>query len=120
MLKRLSSSAYSIGGMSRQVVLNRPGDRNPVDGGDLPSSPAINTWGSIRSIGGAELDKAAQIAQSSRHIVRIPYQLGVTEDMTVVFESREFQIEYIEDPDEMHYFLDLYCAEIGQNAGSQT
>jgi hypothetical protein len=40
--------------------------------------------------------------------------------MTVGFEGRTFRIKYIEDEDEMHFFLFLYCAEIGQNAGSQT
>jgi head-tail adaptor len=40
--------------------------------------------------------------------------------MTVVFEGRTFQIHFVEDEDEMHFFLNLYCSEIGQNAGAQT
>lgn len=120
-LKRLSSSPYSIGGMSRQITLNAPGDRNTADGGPLPPSPAITTWASIRALKGAELDKAAHIAQEADHVVSIAYQLGVRLDMTVGFENRSFQIKYIEDDDENHVFLDLYCAEIGQSpGGSQT
>jgi SPP1 family predicted phage head-tail adaptor len=116
-LKRLSSSPNSIGGMSRQVTLNAPGGRNAADGGPQPPSPVITTWANIRALKGDELDKASQIAQEAEHVIRIPYQLGVNEDMTVGFESRTFQIKYIEDQDELHWFLDLYCAEIGQNAG---
>jgi SPP1 family predicted phage head-tail adaptor len=105
--------------MSRQVTLNSPGLRS-ADGGPLPPSPSITTWCSIRSLKGAELDKADQVAQESTHIIRIPYQLAITQNMTVVFESRIFQICFIEDEDELHVFLDLYVAEIGQNAGQQT
>ena len=38
--------------------------------------------------------------------------------MLVGFEGEMWQINYIEDEDRRHVFLDLYCAEIGQNAGS--
>jgi len=119
-LKRLSSAPGSIGGMSRQITLNNPGLRNPADGGLAPPNPAITTWASIRGLKGAELDKAAQVATDAEHLVRIAYQPGVNANMTVGFEGRTFRIKYIEDEDEMHFFLDLYCAEFGQNAGSQT
>jgi SPP1 family predicted phage head-tail adaptor len=119
-LKRLSSSPDSIGGMSRQITLNNPGLRNPADGGSGPPNPAITTWASIRALTGAELDKAAQVATEAKHMVRIPYQPGVNGNQTVGFEGRTFQIDYIEDADEMHIFLDLWCNELGQNAGSQT
>lgn len=119
-LRRLSSSPNSIGGMSRLITLNySSAGRNATDGGPLPPSPAITTWASIRALKGDELDKADQIAQEADHIVRIPYQSPVTLDMTVGFEGRTFEIKYIEDPDELRFFLDLYCDEIGQNAGAQ-
>jgi hypothetical protein len=31
-----------------------------------------------------------------------------------------WQINHIQDEDRRHIFLDLYCAEVGQNAGSAT
>ena len=120
-LRRLSSSFGAIGGMSRQITLNyRSAGRNTIDGGPLPPSPAVTSWASIRALKGEELDKADQIAQEADHIVRIPYQFPVNESMTVVFEGRTFQIHFVEDEDEMHFFLNLYCSEIGQNAGAQT
>lgn len=120
-LRRLGSTArsYSIGQMSRQIVLFQPGSRNPADGSNYPPSPAITSWADIRSLRGAELDKAQQIAQEIEHAIRIPYQTGVNQAMLVRFENRNFQVMYIEDEDERHIFLDLYCAEVGQNAGSQ-
>lgn len=118
-LKRLSSARYSIGGMSRQVTLYLPG-RRAADGGNTPPSPFCTSWADIRSLRGEELDKADQIAQLVELIVTIPYQIGITGNMLVGFEKEMWQISYIEDEDRRHVFLDLYCAEIGQNAGQQT
>jgi SPP1 family predicted phage head-tail adaptor len=119
-LRRLSSTHHSIGGMSRQIVLLAPGTRNPADGSTFPPSPQITTWAEIRTLRGEELDKAAQIAVEADHMVSIAYQIGITLGMLVAFENRIFLIKYIEDEDERHVFLDFYCAEVGQNAGSQT
>lgn len=119
-LKRLSSARHTIGGMSRQVTLFTPGGRNPVDGGDLPPSPFCTSWADIRSLRGEELDRTDQIAQKVELVVTIPYQIGIEENMLVGFEQETWQISYIEDEDRRHIFLDLYCAEVGQNAGQQT
>lgn len=106
--------------MSRQVTLYQPGQRNASDGSTAPPDPFVVSWAAIRALGGDELDKAQQIAQETTHLVAIPYQRGITEAMLVNFEGRFFQIKYIEDPDEMHWELRLFCAEIGQNAGQQS
>jgi len=87
----------------------------------LPAGrPQSRGWADIRALRGQELDKAQQIAQKVEHVISIAYQIGVNQAMLVGFENRSFLIEYIEDEDERHIFLDLYCAEIGQNAGSQS
>lgn len=103
--------------MSRLVTLYQPGQRNPADGTSTGPEPFVQSWAAIRALAGEELDKAQQIAQESTHLVAVPYQHGITENMLVVFEGRTFQIKYIEDPDEMHWELRLFCAETGQNAG---
>ena len=103
--------------MSRLVTLYQPGQRNPADGTATPPEPFTQSWAAIRALAGQELDKAQQIAQETTHLVAIPYLHGITENMLVNFEGRMFQIKYIEDPDEMHWELRLYAAELGQNAG---
>jgi SPP1 family predicted phage head-tail adaptor len=117
-LKRLSFSRESIGGMSRQITLYLPGSR-AADGGNTPPSPFFTTWANIQSLRGMELDRADQIAQQVDLTLRIPYQTGITLDMIVGFEDERWQITYIEDQDRRHVFLDLYCAEMGQNPGQQ-
>jgi SPP1 family predicted phage head-tail adaptor len=126
-LPRLSAlpprpGAYTtVGSYSRQISLVAPGARNP-DGSQQAGSPALTTWAAIRGLAGEELDKAQQIAQRVSHLVTIPYQLGVNEGDTLSFvdgsQNRVFQIHAIDDPDERHIELRLYCAEFGQNAGS--
>jgi SPP1 family predicted phage head-tail adaptor len=118
-LKRLSSARHSIGGMSRQVTLYLPG-RRAADGGNTPPSMVCTSWAEISSLRGAELDRADQIVQTVELVVSIPYQIGITENMLVGFEKEMWQISFIEDEDRRHVFLDLYCSEIGQNAGQQT
>ena len=103
--------------MSRQVTLYRPGQRDASDGSTTPPEPFVVSWAAIRALAGDELDKAQQIAQETTHLVTLPYQSGITENMLVKFEERMFQIRYIEDPDEMHWELRIFCAEVGQNAG---
>lgn len=103
--------------MSRQVTLYQAGQHNVSDGSTLPPEPFITSWAAMRALGGDELDKAQQIAQESTHLVVIPYQRGITENMLVEFEGRFFQIKFIEDPDELHWELRLFCSERGQNAG---
>jgi SPP1 family predicted phage head-tail adaptor len=115
-LKRLSSARHSIGGMSRQVTLYLPGSR-ASDGGNAPPSAFCQSPADIRSLHGEELDRVDQIAQVVELIVTIPYQDGILDSMLVGFETEMWQIKFIEDEDRRHIFLDLYCAEVGQNAG---
>jgi SPP1 family predicted phage head-tail adaptor len=118
-LKRLSSARHSIGGMSRQITFYTPGGR-ANDGGDLPPSPFRTSWADIRSLRGEELDRTDQIAQKVELVVTVPYQTGIELGMLVSFEEETWEINYIEDEDRRHVFLDLYCAEVGQNAGQQS
>jgi len=104
--------------MNNRVTLNNP--PNPTAGVLL--SPFVDTWASVRAMGGAEMDKAQQFAQRSTHLVTIPCQPGVQQSMVFSLieggNTRYFQIEYIEDPDERHIELRCMAFEMNQNAGS--
>lgn len=125
-LRRLSSippgpGQYAPpGSLNRMVTLYQTGQRNPADGTIIPPDPVSGPlWASIRAAIGSEIDKAQQIAQVVTHVVTITYQLGISESFQVGFEGRFFQIQYIEDIDERHVQLVLFCSEAGQNAGQQ-
>lgn len=120
-LRGLSLSPFSQGGIPRQITLYSPGGRNPADGGPIPPSPIFVTWATMRSPKGDEVDRAAQISSECRHILRVPYQMGYEPDLTVKYENRTFQLNAIvPDDGDAHVYLDLYCTEIGQGAGSSS
>lgn len=121
-LRRLSTSSpgsHSLGAMRYYLTFYDPGQPG-FDGGAAPDSPAFFTWGDIRALHGEEFDKDHQIAQEVDHVVTIPYQVGANENQIIGFQGRKFEIKYIEDSDESRFFLDVYCCEIGQNAGQDT
>jgi SPP1 family predicted phage head-tail adaptor len=111
-----------IGAMNRQVTFYSPGVRSATDGTTGAPQAAFSTWAALYAIAGVEIEKAQQIAQKVSHLVVIPYQLGVEENMTIQYldngATRIFQIEAVDDPDELRVQLKIYCFEIGQNAGA--
>jgi head-tail adaptor len=90
--------------------------------GTAVGSAIFTSWMGMWALAGDEVDRAQQIAQKSSHLAVIPYQLGVLDSMTIQYldggKTRTFQIEHIDDPDEMKWQLKIYCFEINQNAGS--
>lgn len=121
-LRRLNPLAPS-GKMNRRITFYSPGVRDSAAGTTGSPQAKFNTWASFEALIGAELDKAQQIAQKSSHLVKIPYQLDVDENMTIQYldggDPRTFQIEHIEDADEQRWQLKIYCFEVGQSAGSE-
>jgi SPP1 family predicted phage head-tail adaptor len=108
----------SPGAMNRRVTFYTAA--NPTSG--KPASAFVESWAAIRAVAAQELDKAQQIAQRVSHLVTVPYQPGILENMTIAFNeggiTRFFQITAIEDPDERHVELRIMCFEINQNAGA--
>lgn len=128
MLRGLSSRV-PVGGqmvgpsaMNKQVTFYSPPIRN-TDGSQGSPSAAFSTWAAIFALAGTEVDRAQQIAQKLSHVVLIPYQSNVVENMTIQYldggTARNFQIVTIDDPDEQRWWLKVYCLELGQNAGQQ-
>jgi SPP1 family predicted phage head-tail adaptor len=125
-LRRLSAGLpragmyVTPGAMNRMITFCSPGSRN-TDGSSGQPSAQFNSWAALYALAGDELDKAQQIAQRVSHLAVITYQLNVEEDMTIQFneagQTRVFQIAAIEDIDELHWQLKIYCFEINQNAG---
>ena len=124
-LRRLSAVPPALGGYTpvgaraQQVTLYLPGGRN-ADGSQQPSSPwAENVWGDMRALSGAEMPKAQQLAQQATHLLVIAYQLGISENMTIDFNGRIFQIHYIEDPDERQVSCESTVLRLARMRGRQ-
>ena len=104
-----------VGSMNQQVTILKPSGRNG-DGSTPPPGPFATTWAAIRPLAGNELYKAQQIAQQVSHLVTIPWQMGITQQMTISYEvagnTRIFQIKAIEDPDQRQVELRFLVMEI--------
>lgn len=120
-LRRLSAvapsqGAYtSIGQMDHVISIMAPSGRNS-DGSTPPFSPFATSWASIRLLSGNELYKAQQIAQEVTHLVTMPYQPGITEQMKLTYQdqgtARNFEVKAVQDPDERKVELRLLAMEI--------
>jgi SPP1 family predicted phage head-tail adaptor len=80
------------------------------------ASYATDVWAAVEPLSGRELFAAQQFESEVTTRVRIRYRSGITAAMRVVFESRNYNIRYILDPDERHIELHLLCTQ-GVNAG---
>jgi len=107
-----------IGAFRDRITLFNVGDRDPSSGKTLPPSAWGDRWAKIRALQGQDLYKAQQIAQTVSLLIKIRFERGITENMTIKTpDGRTFQIKAAEDPDNRGWELWLYCAEVGQNAG---
>jgi SPP1 family predicted phage head-tail adaptor len=111
-----SDQAYTpVGCMDKRITLMNPALTGP-GGITLDPEPFADTWASIKALFAQEKREAQQIVKEVIHEIIIPYMPGLSESMTVQFETRNFQIEGIMDPDEQHRELRLLCIERDQNA----
>ena len=82
----------------------------------LASSPATWTvflndiWASVEPLSGRELFAAQEFHNEVTTRIRIRYRDGVTAKMRVVFESVNYNILVIIDPELRHRELQLLCS----------
>ena len=73
-------------------------------------------WASVEPLSGRELFSAQEHHSEVTVRVRVRYRTGITAKMRVVFESKNYNILYVLDPEERHRELQLLCTE-GLNDG---
>ena len=81
---------------------------------------------SIEALSGRELYQAQQVVAEVTHLVTIRWMAGVKAKMDVwfaegigsptVITTRQFQIMHVDNPDEQHHVLLLYCIERDDSA----
>lgn len=107
-----------IGRFRDRITFYKPGDRDQATAEAGPEAAWRECWAAIDPLQGAEFDRARQIAQTVTQRVKLPFMLGVTENMTIkTSDGRKFQIKYVMDVQNRGIELVLYCSEIGQNSG---
>lgn len=71
-----------------------------------------NAWARIEPLNGRELEHARQINGEISHRVTIRYNSNVAVKHRVVYDSRNFEINAVINPDERNRYLQLMCTEV--------
>jgi SPP1 family predicted phage head-tail adaptor len=81
------------------------------------AAPFATVRASIEALSGRELYQAQQMVAQVTHLVTIRWMAGLKSKMDVWFSegspvvTRQFQILDVQNPDEKHHVLLLYCIE---------
>jgi SPP1 family predicted phage head-tail adaptor len=106
-----------------QILQQAPGDQDsfgqPTVGDE---SPIATVWAKIEALSGRELYAAQQKVSQVTHRITIRYMAGLKSGMKVLFNDpgtgmpRKFQIQDVENPDEIPHMLWLLCMERDDSA----
>jgi SPP1 family predicted phage head-tail adaptor len=70
----------------------------------------------IEALTAREAEAAGQIVPQVTHKITMRWMDGITSEMKVSFESRQFEIQAVQDPDERKKMLVLLCLERADSA----
>ncbi len=98
--------------LDKRVTISTPALTADGDGGVATSWTALSTvFAGILAMSQAERQGANTVSAASTHVVTIRYLAGVTTKCKVVFGSRTFGIDGIENIGEQNAYLRLSCTE---------
>lgn len=115
----MPSARISAGQLRHHIRISEPTNSEDANGyiNAGAQSPIATVWGRIEALTGRELYAAQQKVAQVTHRITIRYMPGLTSNMNVWFDDpgtglvRQFQIEAIENPDEIPHALFLLCLE---------
>mgnify|MGYP003152846792 CR=1 FL=1 len=84
------------------------------DYGDLSNSWSTDAsvWGSIETVGGTEKDISSELVGVVTHKMKVRYRSGITPNSRILFDSRTFQIESVNNWQQRNIYLELLCKEV--------
>lgn len=101
-----------VGNMRRQITIQQQAATQNALGEEIPSWTTFATcWASIEPMNGRELLAAQQVQSQVNTRITIRYRDGVTPAMRILYKSRYFDIQSIQDIEERNRFLVLQCVE---------
>lgn len=75
-----------------------------------------NVWAAIEGVTGRDALAVGEFVSQATHKITIRYMPGISSRMQVWFNGRQFQIQYILNPDERTKMLYLFCLEIADSS----
>ncbi len=102
--------ALRAGKLSQEITIQQRGDtRNGIGESIASWSTYATTYAEINNLTGSELIQAAQVNSFINSKVTIRPDTGVRASMRVVFKSRYYNIEFVNDVDERDDTMVLLC-----------
>lgn len=100
------------GELNRRISLqNFSGSQDDVGQVTRTWSEVAKPWARITTLKTQRSVIAGGINVEITHQIRIRHRAGVVPDMRVVYGSRIFIVHEVDDPEEAHVALDLFCSE---------
>jgi SPP1 family predicted phage head-tail adaptor len=108
----------AAGELRHVIAIMQPTLAQDANGNISPSAQALvaNARAKVEALTGRELYQAQQRVSEVTHRITIRWQAGIKAKQNVWFDSRQFQIEAVENPDEVHHLLSLLCIERDDSA----
>ncbi len=103
------------GKLKHLVTIEEPPATADLQGGQSGSWTEIEgspVWASIMPLSGSRRYEAAQVIQGVSHQISMRYLSGVTSEMRVMLDLREFRIRSVVNVDERNRELRLLCEEV--------
>jgi SPP1 family predicted phage head-tail adaptor len=73
--------------------------------------PVATVWASVETLAGREIEAAQALVGIATHKITMRWQRGIRAKQNVWWEDRQFQIQYVDNPDGIHHVLVLICIE---------
>lgn len=101
------------GEFRHRIIIVKPTLAQDTAGGwQIDSENTVATvWAKIEALTGRELQAAQQKVSEVTHKITIRWFPGIVASMNIWFAKRQFQIQDVQNPDEVHKMLELLCLE---------
>ena len=107
------------GRLRHQIQIVQPKTtQDSMGGSDISKNVVLATvWASVEALNGTEKFAAHEFVTQVSHqiVIRKPDSLTLNAGMQVWFQTRQFQIECVLNPDERNKMLILLCIEINDS-----
>lgn len=101
-----------IGKLRHFITIQQNTPTRGTDGAAVDAwTTFAQVWASIRSPSGRDFYSSDGHNAALTHVIRIRYLAGVNRSMRVSFDSRIFNVEYLQKELETNHWLDLFCTE---------
>jgi SPP1 family predicted phage head-tail adaptor len=122
MLGSVLNPSIRAGELCHQVEIQQP---QTSSGDSFGNSVTPANWTTVRTTraaiytaGGRETSMASQIVSAVSHVVKVRWtEVTINANYRVVFGSRFFTVQYVENVLERNRVLLLYCLETNQGGG---